>query len=103
MIVAPRNLPIRVGALPLTTVLLIVTGLALRAGPFASQAHIVWLAGLCATGLPVVWRTMRGVLTGRFAADLVATLAIITAVLLDQPLPGLVVVLMQTGGEALEQ
>ncbi len=30
-------------------------------------------------------------------------LAIITAVVLDQPLPGLVVVLMQTGGEALEQ
>ncbi|HSE67925.1 MAG TPA: heavy metal translocating P-type ATPase, partial [Gemmatimonadales bacterium] len=100
---APRKLRIRVGALPLTTLLLIVTGLALRAGPFASQAHLLWLAGLCATGLPVVWRTIRGVLTGRFAADLVATLAIITAILLDQPLPGLIVVLMQTGGEALEQ
>jgi hypothetical protein len=58
---APRNLPIRVGALPLTTFLLIVTGLALRAGPFASQAHLLWLAGLCVTGLPVVSRTIRGV------------------------------------------
>jgi len=103
MIGAPRNLSIRVGALPLTTFLLIVTGLALRAGPFASQTHIVWLAGLCATGLPVVWRTIRGLLSGRFAADVVASLAIMTAILLDQPLPGLIVVLMQTGGEALEQ
>jgi cation transport ATPase len=98
-----RKLPLRAAALPLTTLLLIVTGLALRAGPFASQAHALWLAGLCVTGLPVVWRTVRGILTGRFAADLVAMLAIITAVLLDQPLPGLVVVLMQTGGEALER
>ena len=98
-----RNLPLRAAALPLTTLLFIVTGLALRAGPLASQAHLVWLTGLCLTGFPVVWRTIRGMLTGRFAADLVAMLAIVTAVLLDQPLPGLVVVLMQTGGEALER
>jgi heavy metal translocating P-type ATPase len=54
------------------------------------------------TGLPVVASTIRGAFRGRFAADLVATLAIVTALLLDQPLPGLIVVLMQTGGEALE-
>src|SRR5262245_58987061 len=42
-------------------------------------------------------------LRGRFAADIVALLAIVTSVVLLQPLPGLVVVLMQTGGEALER
>jgi heavy metal translocating P-type ATPase len=42
-------------------------------------------------------------LARRFAADLVAMLAIITAFLLQQPLAGLIVVLMQTGGEALER
>jgi heavy metal translocating P-type ATPase len=42
-------------------------------------------------------------LARRFAADLVAMLAIITALLLQQPLAGLIVVLMQTGGEALER
>jgi heavy metal translocating P-type ATPase len=62
----------------------------------------VWEAGLLLTGLPVVWRTLRGVLRGRLAADLVAMLAIIAALLLQQPLAGLIVVLMQTGGEALE-
>jgi heavy metal translocating P-type ATPase len=62
-----------------------------------------WNAGLALTGAPVIWRTARGVLRGRFAADLVATLAIAGALLLGEPLAGLVVVLMQTGGEALER
>jgi heavy metal translocating P-type ATPase len=60
------------------------------------------MVGLALTGLPVIAGTLRGLLARRFAADLVATLAIITALLLREPLPGLIVVLMQTGGEALE-
>ena len=63
----------------------------------------MWSAGLALTGLPVVWRTLRGIAGGRFAADLVAMLAIVTALILGQPLAGLIVVLMQTGGEALER
>jgi len=43
------------------------------------------------------------VLSGRFAADLVAMLAIVAALALGEPLAGLIVVLMQTGGEALER
>ena len=62
----------------------------------------VWLVGLVVTGLPVAWRTFRGILRGQFAADVVAMLAIAGALLLGQPLAGLVVVLMQTGGEALD-
>ena len=61
------------------------------------------MAGLVLTGTPVVWRTLRGIASGRFAADLVAMLAIVTSLILIQPLPGLIVVLMQTGGEALER
>jgi heavy metal translocating P-type ATPase len=71
------------------------------AGPSASR--LVWTAGLLLTGLPVVWRTVRGMASGRFAADLVAMLAIVAAALLQQQLPGLIVVLMQTGGETLER
>lgn len=63
----------------------------------------MWSAGLAVTGAPVVWRTLRGVAAGRFAADLVAMLAILAALLLGEPLAGLIVVLMQTGGEALER
>ncbi|MBU6368003.1 MAG: heavy metal translocating P-type ATPase, partial [Gemmatimonadetes bacterium] len=61
-----------------------------------------WMAGLLLTGAPVAWRTLRGMLRGEFAADVVAMLAIVGAVLLQQPAAGLVVVLMQTGGEALD-
>ena len=63
----------------------------------------MWSIGLALTGLPVAWRTLRGIAKGRFAADLVAMLAIVTALLLGEPLAGLIVVLMQTGGEALER
>src|SRR5690242_21695313 len=40
---------------------------------------------------------------GKFASDVVATLSIVGAIALDQPIVGLVIVLMQTGGEALER
>lgn len=62
----------------------------------------VWMVALVLTGAPVVWGTVRGMLRGQFAADIVATLAIVGAVLLQEPLAGLVVVIMQTGGEALD-
>jgi heavy metal translocating P-type ATPase len=93
---------VRAATLPLATVLVILIGLALQAGPSPMWALRSWLIGLLVLGLPLVWRTLAGAVHGRFAADLVASLAILTALLLQQPLPGLVVVLMQTGGEALE-
>lgn len=67
------------------------------------QSARVWLLGLVVTGLPVVWRTFRDVARAHFATDLVATLAVIAALVLREPLAGLVIVLMQTGGEALER
>ena len=54
-------------------------------------------------GLPLVWRTIRGAIGGRFATDIVASLSIGGAIALGQPLVALVIVVMQTGGEALEQ
>lgn len=63
---------------------------------------IVWMTGLVVLGLPIVWKTVGGLFRGRFAADVVASLALIAAAALVQPLAGLVIVLMQTGGEALE-
>jgi heavy metal translocating P-type ATPase len=46
---------------------------------------------------------MRGIASGRFAADLIAMLAIVASLLLGEPLAGLIIVVMQTGGEALER
>jgi len=63
----------------------------------------LWNIMLLITGSVVAARTIRGILQGRWASDVIATLAIVTAWVMHQPLPGLIVVLMQTGGEALER
>lgn len=94
---------VRALLLPAATLLFILAGLAAYASPFAFLPRWIWLAGLVLTGLPVLVRTSLGALRGRLAADLVAALAIATALILDQPLPGLIVVMMQTGGEAMER
>ena len=63
----------------------------------------IGLTVLVAVGAPIVWRTVRGAVRGHFATDIVASLAIVTAVVMRQPVAGLVIVLMQTGGEQLER
>ncbi|HEV8124427.1 MAG TPA: heavy metal translocating P-type ATPase [Gemmatimonadales bacterium] len=63
----------------------------------------IWLTGLVLTGWPILRNTVLSIVARRFAADIVASLAIIASVALAQPLPGLIVVLMQAGGEALER
>ena len=73
----------------------LITGLALR-------SDTVFLVTLVAGGVPLVVQTLRGMLRGRFAADIVAMLAIITSLVLGQYFAGVIIVLMQSGGEALE-
>ena len=66
-------------------------------------AQALWTIALIGAGFPVVWRTLRAARHGNYATDVVATLSIVTAAIIGQPLAGLVIVLMQTGGEALER
>ena len=89
--------------LPLSALVLIGIGAVLRYTVSPGLATEVWMIGLIVTGAPVVWGTLRAAGRGRFATDVVATLSIVGAVLLGQPFAGLVIVLMQTGGEALER
>ena len=65
--------------------------------------HVAGLVILVAAGAPLVWRTVKGAFHGQFATDIVASLSIITATVLQQPIPGLVIILMQRGGEWLER
>jgi heavy metal translocating P-type ATPase len=62
----------------------------------------VWFITLVVGGAPIIWQTVRGMLHRHFAADIVALLAIVAAILLNDAFPGLVIVLMQSGGKALE-
>jgi heavy metal translocating P-type ATPase len=66
-------------------------------------ADWVWLITLVGGGAPLVWSTLQGMLRGRFASDVVAMLAILTAVIMGEYFAGVIVVLMQSGGEALER
>ncbi len=60
------------------------------------------MATLLIGGAPLVWTTFRGIIRGRFASDIVALLAIMTAILMQEAFAGIIIVLMQSGGEALE-
>jgi heavy metal translocating P-type ATPase len=66
-------------------------------------AFVVWTVGLVTCAVPVLFDTARAAWRGQFATDIVATLAIVGAILLGSPVAGLVVVLMLRGGEALER
>ncbi|HEV2671882.1 MAG TPA: heavy metal translocating P-type ATPase [Gemmatimonadales bacterium] len=71
-------------------------------GGLLARSDVVFLAALIVGGVPLVFQTTRGMLRGRFAADVVASVAIVTALILGQYFAGVVIVLMQSGGEALE-
>ncbi len=65
-------------------------------------AQLPLLAVLVLGGLPLVFQLFVKLFMGEFGADLLAGLSIITAVLLDEYLAGSLVVLMLSGGVALE-
>jgi heavy metal translocating P-type ATPase len=89
--------------IPASVLLVLIAGALLHLAGHPEAARLVWTGGLLVTGVPTVARTVAAAFRGQFATDLVAALAIVGALLLGQPLAGVVVVLMQTGGEALER
>jgi heavy metal translocating P-type ATPase len=71
-------------------------------GAPASVSEIPLIATLLLGGLPLLLQLSKRLLTLDFGADLLAGLAILTAVLLHQYLVGAIIVLMLSGGNALE-
>ncbi len=65
-------------------------------------AEKIWYVTLLIGGAPILYQTIKGMFQGKFALDIVAMLAIIAAVWMHQAFAGVVIVLMQSGGEALE-
>jgi len=93
-----KNYPI-----PVFAIIGLLAGSILQWTPNQHESgHWVWFITLVIGGAPIIWQTIRGMLHRHFASDIVALLAIVTAILLNDAFPGLVIVLMQSGGKALE-
>ncbi len=52
--------------------------------------------------IPLIYRMIKDFLNGRYGVDIIAAAAIITSLILHQYLAGTVILLMLSGGEALE-
>jgi heavy metal translocating P-type ATPase len=66
-------------------------------------SEALWLAVIVGVGLPLTLRTAREVAGGRLHADVIAALAIVASLLMREYLAGVLIVVMQTSGEALER
>ena len=67
-----------------------------------TRADLPLVIMLVCGGLPLVWGLLRKLFTGTFGSDLLAGISIITSILLGEYVAGVLVVLMLSGGEALE-
>jgi heavy metal translocating P-type ATPase len=65
-------------------------------------AEVPLVAMLLLGGVPLVWGLLTKLCAGTFGSDLLAGISIVTSVLLGEYLAGVLVVLMLSGGEALE-
>jgi len=72
----------------------------LHAGAGVTQAPL--LATLALGGVPLVYELLKKMLKREFGSDLLAGISIVTSVFLGEYLAGSIVVLMLSGGEALE-
>jgi len=70
---------------------------------YPDTAHWIWFVVLVIGGAPIISETIKGMLHRHFASDIVATLAIITAITTNEAFPGVIIVIMQSGGRALEE
>jgi heavy metal translocating P-type ATPase len=66
------------------------------------QANLPLFAALIIGGLPMVWKLLHEIWSRKFGSDLLAGISIITAILMKEYLVATIVVLMLSGGKALE-
>ncbi len=69
---------------------------------YGPLANWTLLAVVLLGGIPLLWETVQQFLHKEFGVDVIAILAIAGSVVLGQYLAGALVVLMLSGGEALE-
>ena len=100
----PQTWKSRETLIALFTVVMIAVHLVLRYG--TSVAETTWNVPLWCVlafgGIPLVWDLLLKLFRREFGSDLLAGISIVVSALLDEYLAGSLVVLMLSGGEALE-
>ena len=90
-----------IAALSIVAILLhLVLRFAFHTTPGTFQIPL--LASLALGGLPLLYYLLRKLLKREFGSDLLGGISIITSILLGEYLAGSIIVLMLSGGEALE-
>jgi heavy metal translocating P-type ATPase len=80
----------------------LAAGLILQFARQATAAHWVLNVVALAEVLPLLWDMFQDFRSGSYGIDILAATAVVASVVLNQPWAALVVVLMLTGGESLE-
>ncbi len=83
-------------------VVAVVIGLVLEFTSERGAAHVVIGSVAIAEVFPLLWDMWHDIRSGKYGIDILAATAIVASVLLRQYWAGMVVVLMLTGGKALE-
>ncbi len=65
--------------------------------------RFVLLVAIVLGGAPLIWELVSDVVHGKFGSDLLAAISIATSLILGEYLAGTIVVMMLSGGQALEQ
>lgn len=80
----------------------IVIALGLTFAGLTKAAHILLAITAALNTIPLVWGMIQDLRHGTYGVDILAATAIITSVVLGEYWAGIIIVLMLTGGEALE-
>ncbi|HEY6286262.1 MAG TPA: heavy metal translocating P-type ATPase [Ktedonobacteraceae bacterium] len=88
--------------IPLGSLVLLLVSLVLWLAGHANLANWTLLVIVLMGGVPLLWDTMKHIIHKEFSVDFIAILAITGSLLLNECLAGAFIVLMLSGGEALE-
>jgi heavy metal translocating P-type ATPase len=88
---------------PVTVLLALAGGLLLRLTGHAPAAHALWVVVLVCVIVPLAFAVARRMVHGQLGADVIALLAVAGSLALGQYEAGLVVALMLSGGELLDE
>ncbi|HVY67511.1 MAG TPA: heavy metal translocating P-type ATPase [Patescibacteria group bacterium] len=80
---------------------LVIAGLCQMAGAEQTVSYVLLTALILGT-IPLAWRIIKDLFSGHYGVDIIAIAAIVASFFLRQYLAGTVVLLMLSGGEALE-